>query len=44
MRVFFEDFEGDVFNGTEMVVYGIVAPVGLFVIMAIAGWLETVLC
>ena len=46
MREFFEklmndDENGQKFTVKEMVVYGFIVPLGLFVLMAIAGWMET---
>lgn len=46
MREFFEklmnDDENDQkFTVKEMVVYGIFVPLGLFVLMCVAGWMET---
>ena len=46
MKKFFEKMMTDdetqqKFTKKEMIVYGIMVPVGLFVIMAVAGWLET---
>ena len=46
MRDFFEklmtdDESGQKFTKYEIVVYGILVPVGLLLIMGIAGWLES---
>ena len=36
-----EDFRKEDFTKKEMVVYGIIVPLALVVIMALAGWLES---
>lgn len=46
MKEFFEIMGKDImkenFTRKEYVVYGFIAPLVLFAIMAIAGWLETI--
>lgn len=37
-----KDIQQEGFSEKEMVVYGIVVPLGLVIIMGIAGWLETI--
>lgn len=45
MKDFFEkmmkDYQTEDFTWKEMVVYGVLAPLGLILVMALAGWLET---
>jgi len=45
MKKFFEKMSDDIksedFTKKEMIVYGILFPVILFIIMGIAGWMET---
>lgn len=46
MKDFFEklmndDETGQKFTPKEMLIYGVLVPLGLFVIMAIAGWMES---
>lgn len=36
-----KDIEKENFSRRELLIYGVVAPVALLVIMAIAGWMET---
>ena len=36
-----KDFRKEDFTKKEMVVYGIIVPLALVVIMALAGWLES---
>lgn len=36
-----KDIEKENFSRRELLIYGVVAPVSLLVIMAIAGWMET---
>lgn len=47
MKKFFEIMKKDIlseqFTNKELVVYGILAPVAVFAIMALAGWMETTL-
>lgn len=40
-RIMEKDFRKEDFTKKEMVVYGIVVPLTLVVIMALAGWLES---
>lgn len=46
MKEFFEIMGKDImkenFTRKEYVVYGVIAPLVLFAIMAFAGWLETI--
>ena len=36
-----KDIEKENFSRRELLIYGVVAPVALLVIMAIAGWMDT---
>ena len=45
MNEFFEtmekDYQKENFTKQEMIVYGIIAPIVLMAIMALAGWMES---
>ena len=45
MKEFFDIMKKDIlsehFTNKELVIYGVLAPIVLFAIMALAGWLET---
>jgi hypothetical protein len=45
MKKFFDIMRKDIlsehFTNKELVIYGILTPIVLFAIMAVAGWLET---
>lgn len=45
MRKFFEIMKKDIlsehYTDSELLVYGILTPIVLFAVMAVAGWLET---
>ena len=47
MKKFFEIMKKDIlseqFTNKELVVYGILAPVAVFALMCLAGWMETTL-
>lgn len=48
MKKFFEylltdEETGKQFTRQEIVTYGIILPLGLFLILCVAGWLETVM-
>lgn len=45
MKEFFEtmekDYQKENFTKQEMIIYGIIAPVVLVAVMALAGWMES---
>lgn len=45
MKKFFDIMKKDIlsehFTNKELAIYGVLAPIVLFAIMAVAGWLET---
>jgi hypothetical protein len=47
MKKFFDIMKKDIlsehFTNKELVIYGVLAPIILFAIMALAGWMETTL-
>lgn len=47
MKKFFDIMKKDIlsenFTNKELVIYGVLAPIVLFAIMALAGWMETTL-
>lgn len=47
MKEFFEtmekDYQKENFTTQEMVVYGIIAPLVLVAVMALAGWMESLI-
>lgn len=47
MKEFFDTMKKDIlsehFTNKQLVIYGVLAPIVLFAIMALAGWMETTL-
>ena len=47
MKKFFDIMKKDIlsehFTNKQLVIYGVLAPIVLFAIMALAGWMETTL-
>ena len=41
-RIMEKDVRDEHFTEKEYVIYGILAPVALFALMCVAGWLETI--
>lgn len=45
MKEFFDTMKKDImsehFTNKELVIYGVLTPIVLFAVMALAGWLET---
>jgi hypothetical protein len=45
MKKFFDIMKKDIlsehFTNKELVIYGVITPIALFAVMALAGWLET---